>query len=113
VRVPNPFRVDDNHWTIAALVETSGFIDTNLLLEPKTVDLLAQGIADITGTFVWTSFAADTNEYVFFEYFHICHRVQRSVAVRRAAYVCPILGYFAFIYVQIALRSYRWFSRAN
>jgi hypothetical protein len=70
MRVPDAIRINNNHRTVSALVETARLIYTDLLIELTRRDLFTQSIHDLVSALLSASFCVETDEYVLFKYFH-------------------------------------------
>jgi hypothetical protein len=68
--VPYAFRVDDNHRTVAALIETTGLVDANLFFQAPLRNVLAQLVAHIDGALIRARLTAYADKDVLLKYFH-------------------------------------------
>lgn len=57
MRIPDCIRIDDYHWSIAALIEATGFVDADLFLQTARSDLLPQIVNDRVRAFTGAGLA--------------------------------------------------------
>jgi len=64
--IPDAFRIDDDHWAVAALIETAAVIDANRLIQSFGGDTLLEARMDATpiAVHLWAIFAAGADEDV-------------------------------------------------
>jgi hypothetical protein len=78
VRIPDGVRVYDDQRTVSTLIETTSFVNSNILFQTELIDLFAKFSAHGFRAFGRTRFAADTNEYMLLE---DCHQLIPFIAL--------------------------------
>jgi hypothetical protein len=64
--VPNCFRIDDDHWSISALIEAPGLVDADFFFQAKRSNLLPHGAHDFLATLHRTALSSRADKDVFF-----------------------------------------------
>jgi hypothetical protein len=68
--VPDSFGVDDDHWTVAALIEAAGLVNADLLFQSVFRNVFTQSVANLDTALIGTCFAGRANKNVFLKDFH-------------------------------------------
>ena len=71
MRIPNTFGINDDHRSVAALIEAAGFVDADLLFQSVLGNLLTQLVADLDSSLTGADLAGDADEYMFSKYFQL------------------------------------------